>query len=91
MSIKVSDKQIQELIEYLQGTCKSLSEGLDAFDLEEDDLTDEQRQTIDDEIFNCSKCGWWCEISQEVGSETCGELVCDDCFEDEEDEDEEDE
>lgn len=52
-------------------------------DMDEDDLTTDDLSNIDNEVFNCSKCGWWCEISEESGDED-GELTCTDCSSDEE-------
>ena len=61
---------VNELIASLRGTCKSIYDFHD-----EHDLSLEEFQMIDDEIFNCDVCGWWCEIS-EMGDE---QSVCDDC------------
>ena len=65
----------QELIEYLQGSCKTLNEGVsDITDgvFNEDDLTKNQIEEIDNEIFCCSNCGWWCELSdQSEDGENC--------------------
>lgn len=33
---------------------------------------------IDDAIFCCEQCGWWCEISEQVEDEN-GEWLCNDC------------
>ena len=61
---------VNDLINSLRGTCKSI------YDLhDETDLSLEEFQMIDEEIFNCDCCGWWCEIS-EMGNE---QGVCDDC------------
>lgn len=55
---------VDEIIEYLQGTCKALYESLDYYGLEETDLNDAENSMIDDEIFNCTECGWWYELSE---------------------------
>lgn len=68
--------KIQELIEYLQGSCKSMYEACADMEMDEDDLTIEQLQKIDEEIFRCARCGWWYEQPAE---EIDGEWVCEDC------------
>lgn len=59
--MKIKNSQLQEIIEYLQGSCKTLTEGIisvtEKDDLTEDDLTAKQVQTIENEIFLCSVCG----------------------------------
>ena len=59
----LTDNQIDELIEYLQGSCKSLQEGVYAcFELDDiDDISQNQHFQIDNAIFLCDCCGWWCE------------------------------
>lgn len=63
----------QLLTEYLQGTCKSLDEGLDNLypGMTQDDLTPEDFDEIDNEIFLCDNCGWWCEISEQDDNGFC--------------------
>ena len=69
---------IDKLIEHLEGTCKTLDEGCQAFDMTEDDLTTKDLEYIDEEIFKCDVCGWWYEIYQ------CSEdSTCSDCYEQE--------
>ncbi|BAV39236.1 hypothetical protein BPT24_111 [Tenacibaculum phage pT24] len=67
------------LVDELQGTCKSLDEAcetqhIDCFELNIDELG-----KIDNEIFNCAECGWWCEISEQA--EDGDDSVCVDCCE----------
>jgi hypothetical protein len=69
--------RINKLIEYLQGSCVSLSEACDTFEIDEDTLSREELQELDNQIFNCETCGWWCEIS-EMQEE---EHICNDCSE----------
>lgn len=72
-------KEIDEIIETLQGTCMSLNEGIQTIlgeEAEFDDLTDEELEHIDSEIFLCESCGWWCELS-EMSDEDEGN--CQDC------------
>ncbi len=72
--------RIQELIDYLQGSCYSLYEGCNTLGIEEDDLTIEELEELDSQIFNCGVCGWWCEISEDSGIGE-GEFICTDCAE----------
>lgn len=71
--------QIEELADYLQGTCMSLEEGLGAKGLGEE-LSVADAQYLDSLVFLCSACGWWCEAS-EANESPSGEDVCDDCDE----------
>lgn len=77
----IKNEDLQGIIEYLQGSCKTLTEGIIAVtendDLTEDDLTAEQMQTIEDEIFLCSVCGWWYEVGEM--SEAEDENICIEC------------
>lgn len=59
-----------DVISELNGTCKSLYDVLTDFELDDKDLLDD----IDNELFECSVCGWWCEHSEDTG-----EFVCEDC------------
>ena len=70
---------VEQLISELQGTCKTIQEFLPE-GMEEDDLTEEDLQEIDNEVFLCSVCGWWYEICEESGSDE-SELICNDCSE----------
>ena len=61
---------IQDKIEELRGTSNSLD--LDEFSIAE-------LEVLDEHIFQCSQCGWWCPIEEEVGEST--ENICEDCKE----------
>ena len=79
---------VQKVIDHLQGTCmntvaSALSELYDDIMFEED-LTDEDLAAIDNELFNCTACGWWCETSEQ--SLNTSEQMCLDCVDEEEDE-----
>jgi len=79
--MRPEDFDVQQLVKDLQGTCNDipdyLPEGMDEYD-----LTDEDHEFIDQEIFHCTVCGWWYEISEESGKDE-SELICQDCAEDE--------
>ena len=72
------ETRIQTLIDYLQGTCKSLGEGCNDLEIDEEDLTDDELEELDLQIFNCSQCGWWSEICEDSGTGE-GEFICNDC------------
>jgi len=61
---------IKEVIDDLKGTCNNI-------DLA--DFTVEELEKLDSEIFECSTCGWWFDIDEEVGEGT--DLQCKDCKE----------
>lgn len=62
------------LIYDLQGTCNELHGFLERHDAE--DLIDHIPflEYLDNHIFLCDSCGWWCELS-----EMSDEGVCSDC------------
>lgn len=69
--------KIIAVAEYLQGTCKSLEDGLETQFGEGADLVDfdiELLRTLDDITMNCEGCNWWCETS-----ELDDDQVCSDC------------
>lgn len=76
-------KDIESIIEYLQGTTRTLDEACQQHGFEWEELTEKDHAKIDENIFLCPTCGWWCETSEANESES-GEDVCDDCKEDEE-------
>lgn len=72
--------RIEQLIDVLQETCKSLSEGCNILGFEEEDLSTEELEYLDSTLFLCDHCGWWCEIYEDSGRGE-GELICNDCAE----------
>jgi hypothetical protein len=73
--------KIKELIECLMGTCKSFTDGCNDCGIEESEISEEEHEMIDNEIFLCDTCGWWLELSEMSHD---GEN-CLDCSTDEED------
>jgi hypothetical protein len=60
---------MEQLVDHLQGTCKDLNAGCE--ELLEHELCDyvnelEACNYIDERIFNCAQCGWWCEAGDWV-------------------------
>lgn len=78
MSTPDKTDRIQTLISRLSGTCDSMGtvcEDLDLSDLDEDVTTE-----VDQQIFCCTQCSWWCEIDEEASKEVDhDELICTDC------------
>ena len=70
--------RIEAIIEDLKGTCRSMSDACNSYGCEFDDLTTEELEDLDNEIFCCDTCGWWCEISDMCDD---GENNCRDCAE----------
>lgn len=68
---------IEELAETLQGSTLSLSTACEHCGYTEEDLTKEHHAELDSKVFECACCGWWCEISE--ANEVAGEFLCDDC------------
>lgn len=74
---------VQVVIDCLQGTCgDSIQSALDFYypEMQEDDLTGVDHQDIDNQIFLCEQCGWWCETSEAHENTDGGGDLCDDCF-----------
>jgi hypothetical protein len=65
-----------KIIYDLNGSCDSLERQLINHDAEE--LRDYMPflNYLDNEIFLCDGCGWWCELSEMTDSELCNS--CDD-------------
>jgi hypothetical protein len=85
--MRPEDFSIQLVVDFLQGTAMTLSSALETLypGMDEDDLTQDDHSNLDELIFNCETCGWWCETS-----ERDEESNCEDCSELKEDEDDED-
>lgn len=84
--MELSEAQINQLINYLNGSCRSLEDGLnDLFELTSmSEVTNEQEMCdmVDDAIFCCDQCNWWCPqgtMSDKV------DWTCTDCNPDDED------
>lgn len=81
-AIKNNGIDIEQVIEDLTGSCDSLHSVLNSYGFTDDDMTSEKYLRLDEEIFCCDSCGWWCEINEEHENDN-GDRVCDDCHEDE--------
>lgn len=74
---KVTQQQVNDVVEYLQGSCNSIDQALEAHGIAEQN-GDELIEGIVNHIERCERCDWWHEISEihDMGDE----LVCDDCW-----------
>lgn len=77
---------VDKVIEYLQGTCETLQDGVETFypDMDEDDLTQEDHRKISNEIFFCEQCGWWYEVCEMADNSVVDDTICLDCWDEEE-------
>lgn len=73
-------QRLDEIVHSLQGTCQSLEDALSEED-DEDESDIQLTDYIDQEIFLCPVCNWWCERSEGNEDPAQDEDVCDDCFE----------
>lgn len=77
-------ERINEIIDQLRGTCIPLADMLeDGEDEDDKGLCD----AIDQEIFLCPCCNWWCERVEGHESDL-GEDICDDCHKETDNDDE---
>jgi hypothetical protein len=72
---KATPSEITEIADYLRGSCRTMSEGIEAVlgdkQIDEDDAAVRVQDV--GEIELCDGCGWWCETSE------MHDGVCDDC------------
>lgn len=86
MSIDNTELDVwNDIIYTLNGSCDSLEHILSLYNRE--DLQDNMEFLgyLDNEIFHCSCCYWWYDISEESGA-IDGELTCNNCAENVEEE-----
>lgn len=68
---KITEDKFIELLATIQGSNESLTTICRNCDFEEEDLTDEQLQRIDDDYTHCPNCGWWVESYEMIDEESC--------------------
>lgn len=73
--------EYQTIIDDLNGSSSSLHQALARHDRE--DLEDNTAflEQLDDQLFKCASCDWWCETSEAHAGDD-GDDVCDDCHAD---------
>ena len=69
------------IIDELQGTCKTIEEICDYYEVDPDEFLDKFASELDEQIFNCDRCGWWCEVG-DYGNSEDGMSICSNCEED---------
>jgi hypothetical protein len=77
-----AETDTQKLIEHLQGTCLSLEQACEQLGIEVDDVDTE---ALDNELFLCAQCDWWCEISEASDDPDWNGDLCEDCAPEEDD------
>ncbi len=75
MAEKTTEQKAQEVADFLQGTCAMLHGALAEFDCEELEDDDKFCSCLDNLVFCCDDCGWWCEAG-DYGEE---DGKCEDC------------
>lgn len=71
-----TERRINEIVEHLQGTCLSLNSALTESEQNDNELL----LAIEQEIFLCAQCGWWCEVGEAKAGDG-EEDICEDCYE----------
>lgn len=84
---KISDELINKISDYIEGTCKSLFEVIEHFELDVDDIELEDR-LLDVSTECCVVCNWWGESSDMEFDDNLNGGVCSSCHKDEGDDDE---
>ena len=78
--ITLTNEQIDELINYLQGSCISFDTALmELFNIKSfTDLDNKNLEEIDSHIFECDSCGWWYDLGEQ-SNEVEEDSVCTSC------------
>jgi hypothetical protein len=69
----LTDDQVNELYAALCGSCDSLETALEQQGFVLDDMTHEDHLELDDLMFLCDGCGWWCDALEMEGDQTCSD------------------
>lgn len=69
--MRAEDFDVVKLIENLQGTCEALDKVLESLypGMTSEDLTEDDHDAIDQEIFKCETCDWWYEQGESGDAE----------------------
>ena len=79
--MKLTNQQINDIADILQGSCLSLEDGICAVlgdDATVDDLDLDDYYALDEVVFLCASCNWWYEAGY-WNSEKTDENYCLDC------------
>lgn len=75
MSAAISDVTKEKIKQYLIGTCNTIADAEDAFDLDYDSIVD----ALDGEVELCNTCDWWFEVYELSIDDNAHDHICDDC------------
>lgn len=71
---------LSRVADYLQGTCKTVGEAIDALELgDEVDESELEAALVEVETERCGQCDWWHESFELEHYEEKGASFCDDC------------
>lgn len=71
--------RMDNVISTLQGTIGSMWEACESNGFNEDELTIEETEQLDEAITQCEGCGWWVETSDCNNENENGDYVCHNC------------
>ncbi|MDU4254567.1 hypothetical protein [Pseudomonas sp.] len=78
--MKIEREKLEQVGEYLRGTCKSVGDAVSALELGEDvDETTLEADLLDVDTELCVQCGWWHEVCELEYSEQHGGGLCEQC------------
>lgn len=82
----LSEEQLNNIWNDLQGSCQSLENVLEYYEIDPSDLTQADYEDLDNLGFNCHQCGWWFEAGDWAEGDDTDGIICTDCGKDNEDE-----
>ncbi len=72
--------QLQKIIDHLRGSTGNLEETYrEETSIHFDNAPARDLHFIDEQIFNCEVCGWWCGTDEMAEDK---DMVCDECADD---------
>lgn len=69
----------EKVVYQLNGSCDSLEQVLENNEVPELFDNDAFLEYLDNEIFRCTCCSWWCPVSETSENDNDGDWVCRDC------------
>jgi hypothetical protein len=82
----IDTKKLDLIAHDLMGQCVyDIEYFCEYYDIDPDTLTVQDYAYIDNIVFNCESCGWWCEAG-DYGQDPHDRLICSSCEESSEDE-----
>ena len=86
---KITQEQLDQLIDNLMYTDTGIFPMAMCLGFDAADLTDEQYDYLDNEIFQCERCGYWCPLGDlSLEGSHSSYSICQDCASDPDIEDE---